>query len=238
VKLLHESLGHIITVELKTGQLYRGKLAEGKPSLLSDFARIDCSLAAEDNLNISLKDITVTGRDGRVSQLDQVYIRGSMVRFFIVPDMLQNAPMYVVQSLLFIMVSSLGKYRRFKRVGPNAMRGRGIGTARGRATIMRGLFHLFIQIWSSNKVSVFPANGRLFPSIRFRYLFTNCLSHSSSRSRCPAGKRYSAVTRTPSFVAFTNICYFFVCITSLATQKKLHFSNAPNCTAPMYSRGG
>ncbi|OBZ70517.1 Small nuclear ribonucleoprotein SmD3a [Grifola frondosa] len=104
VKLLHESLGHIITVELKTGQLYRGKLAE-----------------AEDNLNISLKDITVTGRDGRVSQLDQVYIRGSMVRFFIVPDMLQNAPM-------------------FKRVGPNAMRGRGIGTARGRATIMRGMY--------------------------------------------------------------------------------------------------
>lgn len=38
----------------------------------------------------------MTGRDGRVSQLDQVYIRGSMVRFFIVPDMLQNAPMYVI----------------------------------------------------------------------------------------------------------------------------------------------
>jgi hypothetical protein len=55
-------------------------------------------LAAEDNLNISLKDITVTARDGRVSQLDQVYIRGSMVRFFIVPDMLQNAPMYAAQS--------------------------------------------------------------------------------------------------------------------------------------------
>ena len=50
---------------------------------------------AEDNLNIALRDITVTGRDGRVSQLDQVYIRGSMVRFFIVPDMLQNAPMSV-----------------------------------------------------------------------------------------------------------------------------------------------
>lgn len=31
VKLLHESLGHIVTVELKTGQLYRGKLAEGSP---------------------------------------------------------------------------------------------------------------------------------------------------------------------------------------------------------------
>jgi len=97
VKLLHEALGHVITVELKTGQLYRGKLAEGLLRLVDTF----CSLllitviTAEDSLNISLKDITVTGRDGRVSQLDQVYIRGSMIRFFIVPDMLQNAPMWV-----------------------------------------------------------------------------------------------------------------------------------------------
>lgn len=29
VKLLHESLGHVISVELKTGQTYRGKLFEG-----------------------------------------------------------------------------------------------------------------------------------------------------------------------------------------------------------------
>lgn len=101
VKLLHESLGHIITVELKTGEMYRGKLME-----------------AEDSLNIALREITVTARDGRVSQLEQVYIRGSMIRFIIVPDLLASAPM-------------------FKRVGPNAMRGRGIGAARGRATIQR-----------------------------------------------------------------------------------------------------
>ncbi|ORY29988.1 pre-mRNA splicing factor [Naematelia encephala] len=101
VKLLHESLGHIITVELKTGEMYRGKLME-----------------AEDSLNIALREITVTARDGRVSQLEQVYIRGSMIRFVIVPDLLAAAPM-------------------FKRVGPNAMRGRGIGAARGRATIQR-----------------------------------------------------------------------------------------------------
>ncbi|KAH8926462.1 Sm-like ribonucleoprotein [Atractiella rhizophila] len=100
-KLLHESLGHVITVELRTGQTYRGKLFD-----------------AEDNLNISLRDITVTHRDGRITQLDQVYIRGPMIRFYCVPDMLANAPM-------------------FKRIGPNAMKGRGIGTARGRATIMR-----------------------------------------------------------------------------------------------------
>ncbi|CAO3652426.1 unnamed protein product [Mucor hiemalis] len=54
IKLLHEAQGHIISLELKTGQLYRGKLLE-----------------AEDNMNIQLRDITVTARDGRVSQLDQ-----------------------------------------------------------------------------------------------------------------------------------------------------------------------
>jgi small nuclear ribonucleoprotein (snRNP)-like protein len=43
--------------------MYRGKLME-----------------AEDSLNIALREITVTARDGRVSQLEQVYIRGSMVR--------------------------------------------------------------------------------------------------------------------------------------------------------------
>ncbi|KAF7728124.1 small nuclear ribonucleoprotein Sm D3 [Apophysomyces ossiformis] len=101
IKLLHEAQGHIITLELKTGQLYRGKLLE-----------------AEDNMNIQLSEITVTARDGRVSQLDQVYIRGSHVRFFIVPDMLKNAPM-------------------FRRVGPGALKGRGIGLGRGRATVAR-----------------------------------------------------------------------------------------------------
>lgn len=40
-------------------------------------------------MNCQLKDITVTARDGRVSHLDQVYIRGSHVRYFIVPDMLR-----------------------------------------------------------------------------------------------------------------------------------------------------
>jgi hypothetical protein len=43
-------------------------------------------------MNVQLKDITVTARDGRVSHLEQVYIRGSHVRFFIVPDMLRYDP--------------------------------------------------------------------------------------------------------------------------------------------------
>lgn len=35
VKLLQESLGHVITVELKTGQTYRGKLADGESSFFA-----------------------------------------------------------------------------------------------------------------------------------------------------------------------------------------------------------
>jgi hypothetical protein len=79
---------------------------------------------AEDNMNVQLKEVTVTARDGRVSQLEQVYIRGSQVRFFIVPDMLKNAPM-------------------FKNVKPGSLKGRGIGMGRGRATVARaqGICH-------------------------------------------------------------------------------------------------
>ena len=40
-----------------------------------------------------MANITVTYRDGRVAQLEQVYIRGSKIRFLILPDMLKNAPM-------------------------------------------------------------------------------------------------------------------------------------------------
>ncbi|KAJ3303634.1 small nuclear ribonucleoprotein Sm D3 [Kappamyces sp. JEL0829] len=98
IKLLHESQGHIVTVELKTSGIYRGKLIE-----------------VEDNMNVQLKDITFTARDGRISQLDQVYIRGSQVRYFIVPDMFKNASL-------------------FKSMA-HGTKGKGIGLGRGRATV-------------------------------------------------------------------------------------------------------
>ena len=68
---------------------------------------------AEDNLNVSLKDITVTQRDGRVTQLDQVYIRGPMIRLFIVPDMLSNAPMCVrVLESVYLSLALVGCHAR------------------------------------------------------------------------------------------------------------------------------
>ncbi len=96
IKVLHEAEGHIVTCETKTGEVYRGKLVE-----------------AEDNMNCQMANITVTYRDGRVAQLENVYIRGSKIRFLILPDMLKNAPM-------------------FKKV-----MGKGGGAGRGKSAILR-----------------------------------------------------------------------------------------------------
>ncbi|KAG8074218.1 hypothetical protein GUJ93_ZPchr0006g42517 [Zizania palustris] len=102
VKLMHEAAGHVVTVELKTGDVYRGSMLE-----------------CEDNWNCQLENITFTAKDGKVSQLEHVFIRGSRVRFMIIPDMLKNAPM-------------------FKRLEAR-IRGKGsaIGVGRGRAVAMR-----------------------------------------------------------------------------------------------------
>ena len=80
IKLLHEAEGHIITLETSVGEVYRGKLLE-----------------AEDNMNCQMVNVTLTARDGRVTQVEQIFIRGSMIRFFILPDMLKNAPMFKVK---------------------------------------------------------------------------------------------------------------------------------------------
>lgn len=118
IKVLHEAEGHIVTLETNTGEVYRGKLIE-----------------AEDNMNCQMQNISVTYRDGHTAQLENVYIRGSKIRFLILPDMLKNAPM-------------------FKRPG-----GKGSGTAgRGKSAILRaqGLFMYFyykLQLYNYTLVS-------------------------------------------------------------------------------------
>ena len=77
VKVFHEAVGHIVTIETTMGELYRGKLVD-----------------AEDNMNCLMGNLTVTYRDGRTAQLEHVFIRGSKIRFAILPDMIKNAPMF------------------------------------------------------------------------------------------------------------------------------------------------
>ena len=100
IKLLHEAVKLTVAVELKTGEVYRGQLFD-----------------AEDNMNCQMANVTVTQKDGRVSTLEAAYLRGSQIRYFILPDMLKNAPMF----------------KRIDKVA--AARGRGIG--RGRASTIQ-----------------------------------------------------------------------------------------------------
>ncbi|SCV04623.1 LAMI_0H17612g1_1 [Lachancea mirantina] len=76
VKLLNESQGHIVSLELTSGETYRGKLIDN-----------------EDNMNVQLQDVTVTSREGSVTHMDNIFIRGSQVRFLVLPDILKNAPL-------------------------------------------------------------------------------------------------------------------------------------------------
>lgn len=45
-------------------------------------------------MNCQLLNVTQTLRDGRTQTLDNVFVRGSQIRFIILPDMLKNAPMF------------------------------------------------------------------------------------------------------------------------------------------------
>ena len=51
-------------------------------------------MEAEDTMNMRLDDVYMTNRGGKTFRFDQIFIRGSQVRFIIIPDMLKNSPMF------------------------------------------------------------------------------------------------------------------------------------------------
>jgi small nuclear ribonucleoprotein D3 len=75
IKLLHEAQGLLVTLELKSGQTYRGKLIE-----------------IEDSMNVQLREVTMMDRQGQTTVMENVFLRGSQIRFFIIPDNLKFAP--------------------------------------------------------------------------------------------------------------------------------------------------
>mmetsp|Transcript_16412 Transcript_16412/g.28725 ORF Transcript_16412/g.28725 Transcript_16412/m.28725 type:complete len:121 (+) Transcript_16412:98-460(+) len=77
IKLLHEAVSHVVTVESRNGDVYRGTV-----------------VSTEDNMNVQLRKVHLTRRDGKMSALEHVFIRGSKVRLFILPDILSRAPMF------------------------------------------------------------------------------------------------------------------------------------------------
>eukprot|EP00941_MAST-03F_sp_MAST-3F-sp1_P003812 g3812.t1 len=113
--LLHEGEAHVITVELKNGNTYRGLLEE-----------------SEDNWNMLLSSVELTRGDGRQAKLTHIYLRGEHIRFVCLPPMLHNAPMF---KRIFELKKS-GKqplgFGRGRFVGATGGLGRGFGRGRGR----------------------------------------------------------------------------------------------------------
>lgn len=77
IKLLYEAEGMKVSVEMKNGEIYRGLL-----------------LGAEETMNVSLSEVLRTARNGKISKLPNVYLRGSSIRFIALPDVLKSAPIF------------------------------------------------------------------------------------------------------------------------------------------------
>ena len=73
--LLREAVGHVVVVELNSKDEYRGVLK-----------------SVEESMNVTLNKVTHTNRVGQKSTLEEVYLRGSAIRLFVLPEMLVNAP--------------------------------------------------------------------------------------------------------------------------------------------------
>ncbi|KAI9984701.1 hypothetical protein PInf_006070 [Phytophthora infestans] len=73
--LLHDGEGTIVSIEMKTGETYRGLLDE-----------------TEDNMNCVMKDAVRTDINGNTSQVEQVYLRGSQILFIVFPDIYPLQP--------------------------------------------------------------------------------------------------------------------------------------------------
>ena len=69
IKLFHEGEGNTVIVELTNGEKYRGHLVK-----------------SEDNMNCQLTSVTMRARDGKLSKLENVFIRGSRIRYVVLPD--------------------------------------------------------------------------------------------------------------------------------------------------------
>ncbi|KAL0923470.1 hypothetical protein M5K25_007528 [Dendrobium thyrsiflorum] len=121
VKLLHEAAGHVVTVELKSGELYRGSM-------------IEC----EDNWNCQLENITYTAKFSTVNCCE---ITSAAKILWITLCILQNllARMVKCHNLSMFSSEEVKSVRGSHTDYLDFVKGKGssLGVGRGRAVAMR-----------------------------------------------------------------------------------------------------
>jgi LSM domain len=85
---------------MKNGEIYRGLL-----------------LSAEDTMNMTLSDVLRTARNGQITKLPTVYLRGSSVRFIALPELLKNAPVFQKVTTMKRKMEQEQKQRQQKQQG-------------------------------------------------------------------------------------------------------------------------
>lgn len=98
LKVLYDALGMVVSLEVVNGEVYQGTLTE-----------------LQDTMNVLLKDATKTSKSGRVTKMESVLVRGSMIVFFELPDRLLMSPALLTAG----------------KVVPKALDGRGEGKGFG-----------------------------------------------------------------------------------------------------------
>lgn len=78
LKVLYDAVGTTLAIELANGEVYSGTLSE-----------------LQDTMNVLLKDATKTSKSGNKTEMKSVFLRGSNVVFFQLPDALQMSPALV-----------------------------------------------------------------------------------------------------------------------------------------------
>jgi small nuclear ribonucleoprotein D3 len=73
--LLREAIGHTVQVELDTKDAYKGILTHAD-------AKMNCTLAK----------VAHTAAEGRVVKVEEVFLKGSAIRMFVLPPALSQAP--------------------------------------------------------------------------------------------------------------------------------------------------
>ena len=175
--LLHEGEAHVITVELKNGTTYRGELVQ-----------------SEDSWNLLLKDVKVTTREGKEHTLNTIYLRGNQVRFIILPDMLQNGPMFT-------------RVRAYKRgITVPGSTGRGIPPPGMLVTVCCGTTGTLV-------LCVLIADTHLHARTRSPLCFADLVissSHSARVCSCVCVRVYARVC--------VCVCGWFPCVSGFATH--------------------
>lgn len=82
---------------MKNGEVYRGQLSEAEETMncqLKDgkflFGIVEIFLRC---VAVFIFEVTMTARDGRVTRLENVFLRGGHIKFIVLPELLKSSPL-------------------------------------------------------------------------------------------------------------------------------------------------